>query len=77
MFFCVSFCRSDCLFACVSLYRTFCLLIITMMFVKVGMLAPDPEGVQGLKTLFYNRRGLIISYNFIRKVEIGNAINNC
>ena len=37
----------------------------------------DPEGVQGLRPLFSNRRGSIISYNFITKEKISNAINNC
>ena len=34
-------------------------------------------GVQGLNPLFFNRRGLVILYNFIRKEKISNAINNC
>ena len=40
------------------------------------MAVPDPEGVKGFPPLFINKRGSIISYNFIRKKEGINAINN-
>ena len=33
--------------------------------------------IQGLKSPFSNRRGLIILYNFIRKERISNALYNC
>ena len=32
---------------------------------------------EGVKPLFPNRRGSIISYNFTRKEKISNAIHNC
>ena len=36
---------------------------------------PDPKGdFRRLNPLFYNRRGSIISYNFIRKEKISNAL---
>ena len=34
---------------------------------------PDPEGLGGFKPLLSNGRGLILSYNFIRKEKISNA----
>ena len=39
---------------------------------------PDTEkGSGGWNSIFSNRRGLIILYNFIRKEKISNSINNC
>ena len=39
---------------------------------------PDPDGgLGGCNLLFSNRRGSIISYNFIRKEKISTAINIC
>ena len=35
------------------------------------------RGLGGFNPLFSNRRDSIISYNFIRKEKISNAINNC
>ena len=39
--------------------------------------AESRGGSGGFNPLFSNGRGSIISYNFIRKEKISNAINNC